>query len=251
MKFIVCDTDNKQCMTRRCENCPKSSDLLIQYLDEDFEIKFSQWTTVDRSTLIQHEESISEYVEMVVKQLQDLTSHSYIAKSQAKYLNDRKNEINETCALILGDFAENYSFVVQDEVQGFHWNNLQCTLHPVVCYFKSGNDLDHASHCIISDDNSHDVPTVYEIQKKIISDLKIRLPNLEKVEYFSDGCAAQYKNRINFINLCMHQSDLGLNAKWSFFATSHGKQPCDGIGGGGGGGGAVKRLASKKSATRK
>ena len=47
MKFIICDTDNKQCMTRR-ENCPKSSDLLIQYLnqligehDEDFKIKFS------------------------------------------------------------------------------------------------------------------------------------------------------------------------------------------------------------------
>ena len=130
---------------------------------------------------------------------------------------------------------------MQDEVQGFHWNNLQCTLHPVVCYFKPGNDLDHASYCIISDDNGHDVPTVYEIPKKIISDLKIRLPNLENVEYFSDGCAAQYKNRKNFINLCMHQSNFGLYAKWSFFATSHGKQPRDGIGG------TVKRLASKKS----
>ena len=29
----------------------------------------------------------------------------------------------------------------------------------------------------------------------------------------------------------MHQSDFGIQANWCFFATSHGKSPCDGIGG--------------------
>jgi hypothetical protein len=55
--------------------------------------------------------------------------------------------------------------------------------------------------------------------------------------YFSDGCAAQYKNRKNFLNLCNHDADFGLPAEWHFFATSHGKGPCDGVGG------TVKRLA--------
>ena len=32
--------------------------------------------------------------------------------------------------MIMLDFTENYSFVVQDEVQGFHWNNTHATLHP-------------------------------------------------------------------------------------------------------------------------
>ena len=40
--------------------------------------------------------------------------------------------MNHETLIIMGDFAENYKFMVQDEVQGFHWNNLQCTLHPVV-----------------------------------------------------------------------------------------------------------------------
>ena len=31
---------------------------------------------------------------------------------------------------------------------------------------------------------------------------------LSKVHYFSDGCAGQYKNCKNFLNLCLHTSDL-------------------------------------------
>lgn len=65
-----------------------------------------------------------------------------------------------------------------------------------------------------------------------------------KIIYFSDGCAAQYKKRKNFINLCNHETDFGMPAEWHFFATSHGKGPCDGVGG------TVKRLAARCSLQR-
>ena len=29
--------------------------------------------------------------------------------------------------IVQGDFAENYSYVVQDEIQSFHWENKQAT----------------------------------------------------------------------------------------------------------------------------
>ena len=29
-----------------------------------------------------------------------------------------------------------YSFVAQDELQAFHWNNVQATLHPIVIYYR-------------------------------------------------------------------------------------------------------------------
>ena len=38
--------------------------------------------------------------------------------------------------LVIGDFAENYSFVLQDTAQGFHWNNSQATIHPFVIYHR-------------------------------------------------------------------------------------------------------------------
>jgi len=61
------------------------------------------------------------------------------------------------------------------------------------------------------------------------------------VEYYSDGYAGQNKNLKNFFNLCQHKTDFGIEAKWVFFATSHGKQPCDSIGG------TVKHLTAKAS----
>ena len=62
--------------------------------------------------------------------------------------------------------------------------------------------------------------------------------------YFSDGCAGQYKNCKNFINLCHHYEDFGLAAELHLFATSHGKGPPDGVGG------SVKREAAKASLQR-
>ena len=43
------------------------------------------------------------------------------------------------------------------------------------------------------------------------------------------------------VNTCFHEEDFGVSAEWHFFATSHGKGPCDGIGG------TTKRLATKVS----
>ena len=68
--------------------------------------------------------------------------------------------------IILGDFADNYQFNVQDEIQGFHWSKIYCTLHPIVIYFldNEGN-LQHHSLCFISDDNTHDTAFVYCMKK--------------------------------------------------------------------------------------
>ena len=52
------------------------------------------------------------------------------------------------------------------------------------------------------------------------------------------------KSYKNFMNLCYHEADLGLKATWSFFATSHGKSPCDGVGG------TVKRKITRASMQR-
>ena len=78
-------------------------------------------------------------------------------------------------------------------------------------------------------------------QKKLLDNIKVTHPSLTKVHYYSDGCAGQYKNRYNIINLCHHK---GLLAEWHFFATSNGKTACDGIGG------TAKRLTLNASLQR-
>ena len=116
------------------------------------------------------------------------------------------------------DFAENFNFIIQDEIQSYHWSKGYCTLHPIVIYLlDSEGKLKPESLCIISDDNTHDTNFVYQVQVILVQYIKENYPNIVKLHYFSDGCSAQYKNYKNFINLCHHKEDYGLDAEWVFF----------------------------------
>ena len=95
--------------------------------------------------------------------------------------------------------------------------------------------------CVISDCLRHDNTTVHAFVSNVLTHLKNELPNIPEVIYFSYGAASQYKNYKNFSNVCNHENDHGLKAEWHFFATSHGKSPCDGIGG------TVKHLVARAS----
>ena len=66
--------------------------------------------------------------------------------------------------LVLDDFAENCQFLIQDEIQSYHWSKEYCMLHPVVDYFKDDTDsLWHISIYFILDGNSHNACFVYEV----------------------------------------------------------------------------------------
>ena len=97
------------------------------------------------------------------------------------------------------------------------------------------------SVCIISDCLKHDTTAVHAFISRLMPHLKEELPAISKIVYFSDGAASQYKNYKNFANLCHHKNDHAYEAEWNFFATSHGKSPCDGLGG------TIKRLVARAS----
>ena len=247
--MVVCSRQNRRCMVHRCDKCPGTEPLrsyLQTTLDEEMndEISFQQWQSTDRTKLVKQSMGVNEYIDLLIEALDALTPHSYIAKCQAKYLKSRKEYLPEDSLIVLGDFAENYTFVVQDEVQSFHWSKQYCTLHPAVVYYKENGKLLQKSFCILSDDLEHDTSFVYEIQRELLKIVRDEMPFIHKVEYFSDGCAGQYKNFKNLLNLCNHKEDFGIDANWTFFATSHGKSPCDGIGG------TVKRLTARASLQR-
>ena len=175
-----------------------------------------------------------------------LTRHSYTAKAQHKYMTSLKLSMKPNTEIIVqGDLAENFSCIVQDKVQSFCWDNRQATLHPFMAYCQLADEtLKHRNVCIISDITEHNTSIVYAFLQIFIDYLKVEFPEVQKVYYFTDGCAGQYKNKSNFINLCSHVEDFGLQAECHFFTTSHGKSACDGIGG------TVKHLLTKASLQR-
>ena len=134
--------------------------------------------------------------------------------------------------MVLGDFAEDYQYRIQDEMQSFHWSKEYCTLHPLVMYFEDADgNLERYSLFFISDDNTHETSFVHKIRTLLVEFLKQRLSNVTKIYYVSDGCGGQYKNFKNFLNICSHKEDFSIEAEWILFATSHRKSWCDGIGG--------------------
>ena len=250
MKIVVYDINSRECMVHRCHNCP-GKHALSEFLSteligmENETIVFQQWQKTARSTSLSYTSSIDEFAESLVENIDLLTSHSFIAKCQARYLKECKESLDTNTCIILLDFAENFKYMVQDEVQSFHWNNMQCTLHPVVVYYLgTDGNVEHSLVCVLSDDNNHDTCFVHEVQRHTLQYIKHKFPNIKFVKYFSDGCAGQYKNYKNLLNLCFHKEDSDLDADWTFFATSHGKSSCDVIGG------TVKRLITQASLQR-
>ena len=59
----------------------------------------------------------------------------YIGLTSFLSKSSKENLDNKTC-IILMDFAENYSFIIQDAIQGFYWQNSQAMLHPFAVYYR-------------------------------------------------------------------------------------------------------------------
>ena len=128
-------------------------------------------------------------------------------------MKNRKESIHFHTAIILVDFSKNYFFVVQDEVQGFHWNKGQCTLHPLVVYVRDVDEsLKVISFCFLSEDLNHDTGFAYAVKQLLTSHMKEIFPSFKCLEYFSNGCSDQYKNYKNFFNLTYHVQDFSLDA---------------------------------------
>ena len=247
---ILCNPPLPTCYIGECAFCPgisKFKDDLTALLDENMidNITFKQWVSVDRSTLETYTKPVDEFVDKFCEKLEVLRSHAFIAVQQASFYRDCKSTLAPREMIVTLDFSENYSFVLQDAAQGYHWNNSQATIHPFVAYYKDESEnLSHLSYVVVSEALHHDTTAVFLYQKCFITFLKGFLPSTSqprKIIYFSDGAGSQYKNRKNFINLCHHIEDFGMSSEWHFSATAHGKGACDGIGG------TVKRLAARAS----
>ena len=93
MAMTVCDLNNKMCMVHRYERC-SGANALKHYLEEMFvdsleeEISFQQWQGTDRAMLNTQTTSTEEFLELLVNAISNLTVHSFIAKSQSRYLKD-------------------------------------------------------------------------------------------------------------------------------------------------------------------
>jgi len=199
---IMCNPRHPTCYLGECDACPgieKLKEELLTQLDENDvdQIIYKQWVSINRSTLETYLSQAEEFADYFCDKLELLRPHSFIAKEQASFYATRKTTLKAGEFLVTADFSENHSFVLQDSAQGFHWNNSQATLHLFVAYYLDLEEVRHFSYVVIADCLHHDMVAVHLFQKAllifwIIFCLQRCTP--QKIIYFSDGAASQYKN---------------------------------------------------------
>lgn len=125
------------------------------------------------------------------------------------------------------DFAENFKCMTQNEVQSAYFNQHSIAIFTVAVWI---GEKKH-SNVYVTDDISHSKYCVLLFLNEIISDMKSRYPNLKTVNFFSDGCAGQFKNRWILSLIVTANHVFGIDLSWDFFQSGHGKGAVDGIGG--------------------
>ena len=165
----------------------------------------------------------------------------FIAAEKSSFYKSIKNNLKSDQCLVICDFAENYAFIIENAITGFHWNNDQATLFPIVFYYLENGSIRHKTLVFISDCKKHDSVAVYVFLKafnEFLSDFHV---DIRECMYFSNGAPQQFKNVKHFTTIYYHQADFGRSAQWHFHAAAYGKGPCDGAGG------ALKRKTRKAS----
>lgn len=115
-------------------------------------VTFMQWVSTDWAELITRVMAIDNFFEDLVEKLLALKKHHFIWKVQSKYLKELKEYLSKDICIMLCDFTENFTFVLQDDIHSFHWSNPQATLHPYVLYYRKDEDKIYCkSLCVISE----------------------------------------------------------------------------------------------------
>ena len=197
----ICTIPSERCYYRLCTNCLhlKASDILSDGIDVEIQdsASWSIWKKLNSRYELLH---LTGTFRALLEEIDDLwpnfITHSFYTREQRDYiaLIKEKSSIT-TFAVVQVDFAQNFVFVTQREVQSAYYSRKQATIFTI--YIRIGEE--HRNMVIISDYLAHDTRFVYSAQKIIIQFLRKEYPNIFKINYVSDGASAHFKSKYSIL----------------------------------------------------
>lgn len=124
VKKMVCQNDGElreECHTGVCSECPNSEFLnktLEKVLKEEL-ISFTQWVRTDSTEIKTITVNVDDFKAMFISNVPKIIEHEFVTRKQNAFIKSlRDHKIKDSaCITIQVDFAQNYSFVVQNAVQ--------------------------------------------------------------------------------------------------------------------------------------
>lgn len=239
--------NKSKCITRECDACgtKKLCDCYNDQLCEkgDKVIKWKEWKKctvpldehrhVTRVLRVDREDTFDNFMNKELRPaLEPHAQHQFRAYWQSAQFRENVNTIKPGELVMAMDFAENYTCRYGREIQSFHWNQKQVTIHPMMLYYKpDGGDLQKEGFVCITDDLKHDTHAVSRFETEAIAHVRSKGVEVNAIHEWTDGCASQYKGRQSFAAISQGEQLHEVHITRNYFETSHGKGPCDGLGG--------------------
>ncbi|CAH0559725.1 unnamed protein product [Brassicogethes aeneus] len=131
----------------------------------DLPITWKSWENVRNQKVVEISGSLSAAVAALEKSLKLFKIHYFVKHVQEREFENEKANISHPKAVLKDDFAENYSYISQDEIQSPHWGHNQVAVFTAVAWIE---DQCH-SFAIIIDNLSHDKLCAFVFIKKLLS----------------------------------------------------------------------------------
>jgi hypothetical protein len=102
-----------------------------------------------KNTLMTVTQESEEITENLMSNLPELTCLHYTVKHWTRYLKQSNEYLLSHKGIILADFSQNYSLILQDAVRGFQYANNKAIFYPFIVYMIDQH-MQTLSFCIIS-----------------------------------------------------------------------------------------------------
>ncbi|XP_064479746.1 uncharacterized protein LOC135393157, partial [Ornithodoros turicata] len=224
--YYLCSDASEACRLKNCNNCPGENGISLQTLniEDDEEIKVATW---EGGTLVKKEVEAFVFLTEVRKWTSAHVTHEHIRAIQSSVIHEYKSCPAPRTYIVHFDFAENWTVVLPDEVQSYHWSKKQISIFTCVVTTQ----LERLCFAAVSEDLSHDSAHALFATQAIEEWLDENRTIATNVVYMSDGAASHFKNRFRTERLYELSKTGFVEARWIFTATGHGKSACDGVGG--------------------
>ena len=205
---------SKACVDRLCENCGEK-DLEKWYapLMNNNPVRVHQWKVVEELKfvkvkgeknpqlkkvkalkLVTETMPCSELVTKLVSDMKLFSGHLFRARWQADQFRKSKEKMPGKSAVLVADYAENYTCGQQNEAQSYHWNQSQVTIHPIMAYVNDSSSPQEPTHTeaiyCITDDPKHDAAAVHTFLNIAYKFLKEKY-SICSIVLWTDCCACQ------------------------------------------------------------
>lgn len=199
-----------QCGSQRLVLCPREkSENAFQISVKVFEdVASTRQEGKKRKDLLVKQMGCKDFTSYFEKHLTTYIRHNFIARWQAQQFKECIQRFPRDVVVSVIDFAENYSFKEQNEIQSMHWYSSQVTILVHITYvWDEADKVLKYIHFYISDDKEHDTLFVQHcMQVHSVWLQEQGFIFLKRHWVWSDGCTAQFKASRPFFYVSRYSS---------------------------------------------